>query len=1466
MTSILQYFIKRIKFACCLIGILLQISIIDCYCLTAKFSVEMKGPCVPAVAIITNESSQGTGITYQWNFGQGAITYVSAPVLEEVYTTPGHYVIKLTVINGSLRDSTSDSIDVSIGPIAKFTVDATQGCAPFKVNFKNTSTSINGFKDVLWDFRNGDVLNGNNVSYTYVQPGNYDVLLTVTDNNGCKDYIESKSLIMVTNRPVANFTASDTFACEPPLNVSFFNKSTGQPSLKYYWNFGNGTHSTDINKSVDYTSNGNYDVKLTVTDAFGCTDSITKSSFIKIGKVAGRIYARYEDGRNASTALLCPGKITFWFSLAGQTDYTWQVHYKNTTLFFYGSNEFTLQADSGNVSIKLVYGKLSDCADSISTTYLIDYLKADFSINDTTGCELPHITNLINLSKNAVTYNWNLPFDSISHSKNISYTIPKKLTYAQMYSHNSIQMNFDFTLTAINSDGCRDSITKTVNIHLPVARFMPDKSSGCLPLAVTFSDSSHSDLPIEKWIYKFGNDSVISLNRNPVTYTFSNPGEYKAILIIKTDQNCIDTSDNVLIKVGEKLLPDFSVSPSNVCNSDTITLTGQSNFKDSVDYWNYSCPGVFNTGSGKNSDALAFIHADTSGAKNIKLEVDYNGCISDTVKKNIFTVNGPNGSFYDSLSCDSPLFYTFISKIKPVTSLAWNIDTIAINNKDSVTYLFTHSGNYNVKLTAVDNVSHCTLIRNKIITVRLVKADYNINPIYCLGDSINFNAIKSADYISHCYNEGFLWNFNDNSPPRRTYMPQYIYTYKNRGSYHPLLTVLADNGCTDTLSRFVKIQQPTPTFTIDKNKGCVPQIDVTFINTSIDSSITGWTWLFGDTATNYNSKSIVHSYINNTSKDYTAGLRVVDNYGCSVTTYKTISLVKVSADFQAIDNALCLGDDASFIISAKNLGRYKWYFGDGDTSNNNNTHTYLTAGNFDVALVAYLGMCKDSVMKSKYISVEKADAGYLVSDSLFKCYPATVNFTHTGASSNIVDGTWAFGNGAHSNTYSNTAQYTYTSTGTYNTSLWIKTLNNCQATASKKIYITGPVATFDFSPKQICYGGQVSFHIDQTQNVSETRWLFGDGETSDLASPTHNYFARGYVVPALWVKNNDCETTIITDSIMISRLTVDFNFKDNKSSLCLGQELIANNLSRNLSSSVWKINDVISSNRAQLTDIYPDHLGEYNVKLVVTDNYNCHDSITKNLVVIPIPNYKITGDTSICKGDSTKLSVTSNPLWSISWSPASSLNNSTSFNPEAKPDINTKYIAFVTDTNGCSASDSIYIFVKQPSSLIFIPNGDTSINIGERIQLHIISNSGKTTYSWSPFYNISCLYCNNPFVSPEHDITYKAIIKDECFVTTKEFNIKVIINYFLEAPKAFTPNGDTHNDKFLFESKNIKTFNLKIFNRWGNIVFETDDLLEGWDGTCNGKMQNIDTYTYIVKAETGSGYKFEKKGSLLLLK
>jgi gliding motility-associated-like protein len=320
-------------------------------------------------------------------------------------------------------------------------------------------------------------------------------------------------------------------------------------------------------------------------------------------------------------------------------------------------------------------------------------------------------------------------------------------------------------------------------------------------------------------------------------------------------------------------------------------------------------------------------------------------------------------------------------------------------------------------------------------------------------------------------------------------------------------------------------------------------------------------------------------------------------------------------------------------------------------------------------------------------------------------------------------------------------------------------------------------------------------------------------------------------------------------------------------SLCIGKKL--NLLNRSLFSNSWNwyVENVLLSTDFDISNLLLPKTGDYNIKLIAKETNGCSDTIVKKFTVAPYPSFSIEGDSILCAGmNSITLSVNQAAGKTIKWTPSTGLSSTSSFVTAARPTSLITYTALVTNAYGCASSRKKTIIVNQPFDLRRSPLGDTSIYLGEKLQLNIITSTSNVNYSWSPNNNISCLGCSDPWVSPTSSITYTVETKNDCFDFKEKFNVDVIADFYLEAPSAFSPNGDSKNDIFRFEEKNIISFDMKIFNRWGKIVFSTNDVHNGWDGNVSGHPQNIDTYIYSVKAETIHGYKFEKKGEFLLLK
>jgi len=484
MKTILRYLANNFKSPLSFIPVIFCLSFQSIFGLTSDFSIQVYNKCSPTVVVFINESTTGPGIEYLWDFGKGALILSPEMILTEAFTDPGTYEISLRVIEGTDTVRSSQILQIAAGPKSSFSIDADQGCIPLEVQFTNTSAEGDApIHETFWDFRNGDTGYGDEYNYSYTQPGMFDVYMSVTDENRCSDYTESFGLIRVFDTPEVNFTASDSFACYTPLIVDFTNLSNGVGNLSSQWFFGNNTTSDEFNGTAFYTNPGIYDVELHITDANGCTDSISKEEMINVGENTGDIYATssgntyFEDN-----SLLCPGTIGFGTTLPGQADYTWIIDYNNTVHTYEDVESIVFAAiDSGSIEIKLLYGLSTECPDSITKSFRIDHVISDFSMDSYYTCELPVDIALTNLSENAVSYKWRFPDLSSSNETDPVYTMSLFATHKYLYNHERNEYHVPILLIAENGNGCTDSARYEYEVSLPVARFMPDISGGCVP-------------------------------------------------------------------------------------------------------------------------------------------------------------------------------------------------------------------------------------------------------------------------------------------------------------------------------------------------------------------------------------------------------------------------------------------------------------------------------------------------------------------------------------------------------------------------------------------------------------------------------------------------------------------------------------------------------------------------------------------------------------------------------------------------------------------------------------------------------------------------------------------------------------------------------------------------------------------------------------------------------------------------
>jgi len=167
---------------------------------------------------------------------------------------------------------------------------------------------------------------------------------------------------------------------------------------------------------------------------------------------------------------------------------------------------------------------------------------------------------------------------------------------------------------------------------------------------------------------------------------------------------------------------------------------------------------------------------------------------------------------------------------------------------------------------------------------------------------------------------------------------------------------------------------------------------------------------------------------------------------------------------------------------------------------------------------------------------------------------------------------------------------------------------------------------------------------------------------------------------------------------------------------------------------------------------------------------------------------------------------------------------------------------------------------------------DTTVCPDYSYQIEAVSSENNIT--WSPATGLSSTTIFAPVFNYTESVEYLAVVTDtQGCVTYDTLRISVqVCESYIQVPQAFSPNGDGVNDFFTLFEKNIADYQLRIYNRWGELVYDTRDMNElnnlskGWDGTFKGKLQNTGTFVYYLTARDLSGRSFEKKGNLTLIR
>jgi gliding motility-associated-like protein len=862
---------------------------------------------------------------------------------------------------------------------------------------------------------------------------------------------------------------------------------------------------------------------------------------------------------------------------------------------------------------------------------------------------------------------------------------------------------------------------------------------------------------------------------------------------------------------------DIPVGQTNsfICASGTNTLCAPDGFTG----YSWTGPGVV------TGQTTRCVSANTSGTYSVTLGMAGTSCNSPVLYSNFSIVPKPIADFNFTVTpCQSTFTVPFTDNSglnggPAISSYVWDWGDGTVNGSNAnETHTYASTGTRTVELKisnggCVDSIS-------KVVTVSAGPlADFNLQG-GCIGTAASFTSIStpSASIASQ------VWTWGDATPNGSG--ANLTHSYTNPGTYNVKLVVTEAGLCKDSITKPITIH-PKPNLAFSPNAVCLGST-TDFNNTSNISapgSISAWAWDIdnnGSTDNTTQSPSLTFT----ATGTFSVELKATSDQGCSDSLVRAVRVYAIpTASFTA--NTVCLGTPTNFSDASNgngsNVNIFQWDFSnDGSvdvTGIPNPNHTFA---NFGVNLVSYtvattptLGLvCSNSINTLTVYVNPQPTANFTHVNKCVNDQP--INFdasSSTIGAGNISTYSWAYGNGI--NNTGVTTSYSYPLAGTYSVTLLVTSDNGCQSTIIRPVTVF-PKPIMAIVNSQACDGKPITFNANSqanSGNVTSWNWDFNSSISSfEAQGQTVSYTfpsAGDHTLNLVSITDNGCRDTIsmpfYVDYVPVPQFSI------NKPSGCPIHCVVFSDLTPPITGPgqnaewKWYLGDgtvVTSTSNGTQSHCYNNSShtqpATFDVKLVVTTDRGCKDSLTKASFVTVFPV----------------------PIAAYNASP----------NPA---DIVEPLVHF----NNLSSDYTKWWWSFGDGPLI------DSVNVSP---YHEYSDVTANTYN------------TNLIVQNQYGCRDTAYLKVEI---TPEFSFYI--------PNAFTPNnGDGVNDYFSGIGIGIEKYEMWIFDRWGEMIFYTDDIKKGWNGKVQGKTQECkqDVYVWKVKLKDVLGKKHDYIGHVTLLR
>ena len=1352
---------------------------------SATLTGNAKPTITPASATICSGDA-----AVNFDAGSGYATYAwSGPATASTQTisatVAGTYQVIVTTGSGC-KDTASATLTVNTKPnvtLTNATICSGDAAATFDAGA--------GYTSYLWS---GNAT-GTAQATSGTTAGNY--IVAVVDANGCKD--TASAILVVNALPVVNLGA-DVEVCYGTAATTF---DAGNLGLLYDWSNGANT------KSISTTIDGDYIVQ--VTDLNGCKGRDTVKLTVNPLPVVNL-------GADRS---ICLGSTTTFDAGSGFSLYLWENNTMNQTLTVNTAENVSVIVQDANgctdadtalvtISTNLTVTLGADkaiCIGSPAVTFDAGntgatYLWSDGSSNQTLSTATAG-TYWVSVSdengcagKDTVALTINpLPVVALTNasicdgSTGAVFTPGAYTTYLWSSGETtpSVTKTAAGTYTVIVSDAnaCKDSASATLTVNaLPVADLGADRSI-CPGTSATFDAGSFTSY---LW-----NDNSTAQTRIVSSAT--------TITVEVSDANGCKARDTAEVAVKNSLTVNLGADKA-ICLGDA-PVTFDAVLPDMNYVWS-------------NGETTQSISTNTAGTY-IVLVDDGSGCTGKDTVELVVNALPVVDLGADKAICLGDPMVTFDAGAGYAT-YGWS------NNSAARNITVGAAGLYAVEVT--DNNGCIANDTVELIVNNLPVVDLGADRSICPGMTTTFDAGSFAAYA---------WNNSSSSQ-----------TNAVAAQGNVIVNVADANGCKDSDTASVTISNNLTVLLGDDKGICFGDGAVTF-----DAGIAGATY-------SWNSGESTQTISTNVGGSY--AVTVTTPEGCTGTDVVTLTVNALPAVTIA-NQTICAGDTATF--NAGNFAAYSWLSGENTASISKSA-----AGTYTVEVTDAKG-CKNTA--SATLSINSLPIVALSSKAV--CTGSSATFD-----AGVGFGSYVWSSGETSQSISKSVAGTY--------SVTVKDANNCKASASATLVLNPlPAVTLaPFTPK--CLKDAPFAMSGGTPAGGEYKTMYNSAQTLISTFDAKLMGTGSHPIFYEYMDNNGCKN-VASSAIVVYNMPI---LSIDDETVCAGESATFD-AGAGFTSYYW--NTAVNT-RTMSTSTGGDYV------VNVTSASGCKASDTVKLIVNANPQVDLGADKKACEGSNFTLAsntIADSYLWN---------NNATS--NSITVNTSGKYSLTVTDVNGCKGSDDVQVNIfarpavdlgadKQicdGSSVTLNTNLDPTASvywsIGTKDKSISVNRTG--AYMVQAYYDPTCPAFDtiNVIVVPmpvstlgndtaacfkeigsltldagtadqflwndkaqstssaidvEEEGTYIVQLTNANLCSVKDtININQICVTTLFIPNAFSPNGDASNDVFYVKGLHAEKFHLMIFNRWGEIIFESYDINNGWDGTYMGNEVQIDVYVW----------------------